>query len=185
MTRQRVWSDINARFTAVFFAIYFCILAYAAWVSQQITGTFTTTEHAKRMSLVFIFPTAAYALHVLLSSIKMLLDKKADRQIAALEGRLRKTVSAVKDSTHYEKTLQLLQKYDPDYVPPKPPGTTPFKTPGGRGLTKAPSNAGNRAASAAMSLATSTMQGAGSRVMPMLSQFWSQAASTLIGKSLY
>lgn len=29
------------------------------------------------------------------------------------------------DSTHYEKTLQLLKKYDPDFVPPAPPPMPP------------------------------------------------------------
>lgn len=78
------------------------------------------------------------------------------------------------DSTRYEKTHQLLEKYDPDYVPPSPRG-------GHRGglIATAGSGLRNRNVTAAqaqssggsMSPAAILQRGvgvAGSRVVPML-----------------
>lgn len=175
--RQRMWTHVNARFVAAFLALYFCILAYAAWVSQQPVGTYTTKEHAKRVSLVFIAPALAYTLHTLLAWLRMLMDKKADRQIAALENRLRKTVTTVKDSMHYDATLRLLRQYDPDYKPPEVVSTP------GKPRKGPPIGTSTRAANAAMGLAAQTVQGAGARMLPVVSQLWSHAANTLIGKA--
>lgn len=170
--RRRAWlGGLRTRFLAVFMSVYFCILAYAAWVVQQPAGTYSSSAHAKRIAPVFAAPALAYALHATVAYLFALLDRRTDKQIRALESKLRKTVSELKDSTRFQRTRALLEKYDPDFAPPpsaatKPDGAAPARAPA--------------AAQRAAGIATAAAAGAGSAVSSALGQLWSHAAQSLI-----
>ena len=57
----------------------------------------------------------------------MTLERRDAARIRSLNAKLRKMVGELKDSTHYDKTQQLLRKYDPDFQPPKPATPAPQK----------------------------------------------------------
>lgn len=171
--RRRVWGRVRSRFLAGFLALYACILAYAAWVAQQPSGRYTSIEHARRIAPVFLAPLLALAVHTVFAQLHAAMDRRADKQIAALQSRLRKTISELKDSTRFQRTQALLEKFDPDLQLARaaPPG-------GPEGAPNRNTTAANRAAVAAAGAAA----GAGAKVSSALGQLWSQAANTLMAE---
>jgi hypothetical protein len=159
-----------------FVATYVAILAYAAWTLQRPQGTYTAGEQARRVAPVFVAPAVAYALRALLQRLVSILNKAADRHIAALQERQHKALADLKDSTRYEKTLALLKKYDPNYAPPTAPASAAGQRRGGGGRPSALAAPVGRAAA----LAAQTAHGAGGLLFPLLSQAWARAADTLI-----
>jgi hypothetical protein len=172
--RRRVWAQIRSRLMAGFLSSYFCALAYAAWVVQQPAGTYAPAAHAKRIAPVFLGPALTFAVHALAAQVHALLDRRADKQIAALQTRLRKTVADLKDSTRFQRTQALLQKYDPDYAPPAPPPQAPG--PGRGGPAGLPATIAGMAASAAGGVVSAT----GARVSSAVGQLWDHMATSLI-----
>ncbi|EFN58202.1 hypothetical protein CHLNCDRAFT_142061 [Chlorella variabilis] len=179
--RHKAWAAIRARFLGGFAAAYAAVLAYAAYVNHQPPGTYRPAQQAARVAPAFLAPPLGWAAHRLLGWLQAALDARAARRVRQLDGKLRKQVSELKDSTRYQRTLALLQKYDPDYVPPKLERTPSAR--GGRQPlgARAPAGGGGagRAAGAAVNAAGSALQGAGS-LFPALAQLYSRAADTLI-----
>ncbi|GAB4814386.1 hypothetical protein N2152v2_001432 [Parachlorella kessleri] len=134
-----------------------------AKVLQQPQGKFTAAQHSARVAPVLLAPVAALVLHWLLQRMLGLLGLRDVRR----------------DSTHYERTLELLQKYDPDFVPPIPPAALLAGKRQGMGAAGAMVGAPQKNSSAA-GLASSTVQGAGSQLFPALGKLWDQAANKLI-----
>ncbi|CAL8460568.1 g97 [Coccomyxa elongata] len=92
----------------------------AAWVVQQPAGTYTPQQHSLRVAPLFLEPLLAYMLYYVMLSCLSLYHRRDRRKLETLNSKMRKMVAELKDSTHYEKTLKLLEKYDPDFVPPTP-----------------------------------------------------------------
>lgn len=166
---------MQARFLAAFATIYFIILSYAAWVMQQPSGTYTAAQHAKRISAVFIFPAIAFAVYSVFSQLGAWLDRRADAQIKRHEAKLRKSITELKDSTRFERTQEILRKYDPDAAPPPQP-PNPLLQGSGGSAKKLQATTSSRAAN----IAATAVTGAGVKLSSALGQLWSQAAQTLI-----
>ncbi|PRW56763.1 hypothetical protein C2E21_4548 [Chlorella sorokiniana] len=177
--RAKAWGAVRARFLGYWAASWAVLLAYAAYVNRQPHGTYSPAQQAARVAPAFLAPAAGWLVHRLLSWLQGALDRRSAGRVKVLEGKLRKQVAELKDSTRYERTLALLQKYDPDYAPPRPQGA-----PSGRQLGKlgAPGNSSvtSRAAGAAVNAAGTALQGAGAKMFPVLAQLYSHAAGTLI-----
>ncbi|KAL4443516.1 hypothetical protein ABPG75_011253 [Micractinium tetrahymenae] len=184
IVRAKAWAAIRARFWRGFAAAYAVILAWAAYVNRQPLGTYTHAQQAARVAPAFLAPLAAWLAHRLLGWLQRLLDRRGAARARQLEAKLRKQVTELKDSTRYDRTLALLQKYDPDYAPPKPQRVASARGPAAsQQQGAAAATAGGlpaRAAGAAVNVAGSALQGAGSRLFPLLGQLYSQAAGTLI-----
>jgi hypothetical protein len=105
----------------------------------------------------------------------------------------------MQDSTRFERTQKLLQKYDPDFAPPHRPARPAVQqsthSPRRAGSSPQPKQQQQRQSQAAvpmsplgavssraMSMAATTMHGAGSKMFPLLGQLWSHAANNLIGE---
>jgi hypothetical protein len=169
--RGRAWRAVRARFLAAFAALYCAVLAHAAWVAQRPAGTYTAAQHARRVAPVFAAPLLAYGVYAAAAALHAFLDRRAARQAAALKARLRKTLAELKDSTRFQRTAEILQRHDPDFVPPAPPGAprAGAKAPGGGG----PAEIGRRATGAALSVAA----GAGGAA----ARLFSHVADGLVG----
>jgi hypothetical protein len=178
--RGRAWRAVRARFLAAFAALYCVVLAHAAWVAQRPAGTYTAAQHARRVAPVFAAPLLAYGVFTAAAALHAFLDRRAARQAAALKVRLRKTLAELKDSTRFQRTAELLQRHDPDFVPPAPPGA-PRAGAGGAGPAGAKAaggggpaaEIGRRATGAALSVAAGA-SGAAARL-------FSHVADGLVG----
>lgn len=164
--RKRLFNAIKARFFAVFTSVYVGILGYTAWVVQSPPGTFTYKGHAQRVLPALISPFFAYGIYEVIKTLQNILDRYTDAQIRSHENKLRKSLSELKDSTRYQRTQQLLEKYDPDWLPPAAASgvqaTNESLTSRQKGQLK------------------TVVSGAGSRLSVALGHLWSQAAQTLI-----
>lgn len=172
--RDQVWTHIRARFFAGFMAVYLVILSYAAWVVQQPTGKFTSMGHAKRVAPAFIAPGLAYVLYTVGDKLRALMDRRADKQIGRLETKLRRMVGELKDSTRYQRTQALLQKYDPDQPPPSP-APQHGRLVGPNSPSKLMTPRGRAAAAAA-----TAVTGAGAALSSALGQVFGHLADKLI-----
>ena len=105
-------------------------------------------------------PPTAWLLYQLLSALLAWLDRYTARRLEALAGKQRKMLKELKESTHYDRTLQLLKTYDPEYQPPQPPRapTPPAPAPGNR----------------------SAAPQAGRGIVPAVTQLWTLAADKLV-----
>ncbi|KAL4447358.1 hypothetical protein ABPG77_007391 [Micractinium sp. CCAP 211/92] len=178
----RVGSDpYYASYERSFAVAYAAILAWAAYVNRQPPGTYTQAQQAARVAPTFLAPLIAWLAHRLLGWLQRLLDRRGAARAKQLEAKLRKQVTELKDSTRYDRTLALLQKYDPDYAPPKPQPARSARqgATAGQQQSASASTPGGLPARAA-GAAGSALQGAGSRLFPLLGQLYSQAAGTLI-----
>ena len=194
---------MRSRFAAGFMAIYMIILAYAAWVMQQPMGKYSSTGHAKRVAPAFIAPILAFGVYRVTDRLRSLFDQRADAQIKRLKEKLRKMVAELKDSTRYQRTQALIEKYDPEQQQKMMAtrsgaggaGLTPEErklqmqsgngsnpsgsTFNGRGLV--PSSSGRKLADRATSAAATAVSGAGAALSSALGQLVSSAAKNLIG----
>lgn len=171
-TRKRV-----GQFIVVWSAILFVFIAlFAAWVLRQPEGTYTAQQHAARVSPLLLEPLTAYVLHCSLQWLLKVRDKRLGRRLTTLQTKMKRMVHDLKDSTRYEKTQKLLEKYDPEYVPSSPSrgfsNSTHFgaaTTPGIRhrniSQVQAQGNAGMMSPLAGLQ---SRVGAAGSRVGPLL-----------------
>jgi hypothetical protein len=112
-TRAKAWGAVRARFLGYWAASWAVLLAYAAYVNRQPHGTYSPAQQAARVAPAFLAPAAGWLVHRLLSWLQGALDRRSAGRVKVLEGKLRKQVAELKDSTRYERTLALLQKYDP------------------------------------------------------------------------
>eukprot|EP00884_Botryococcus_braunii_P000842 jgi/Botrbrau1/10759/Bobra.180_2s0024.1 len=99
----------------------------AAWVQQQPDGTFTTREHSLLVLPLFIEPAVAYLVYEMCHHLIEWRDAGDVSRLNMLQGKLRKMVTTLKDSTRFAKTQKLLQEYDPDYIPLPPKLPTPAR----------------------------------------------------------
>jgi hypothetical protein len=179
------------------------ILAYAAWVMQQPLGKYSSIGHAKRVAPVFIAPIMAYAVFRVTDKLRSLFDRRADAQIKSLKQKLTKMLAELKDSTRYQRTQALIEKYDPEHEQKKmamavgaPRGKGNTMTPeqrmlgmkagdvsgnamNGRGKLTS-SSSGRKLADRATSAAAGAVTGAGAVLSSALGQLVSSAANTLI-----
>eukprot|EP00889_Picochlorum_renovo_P001663 jgi/Picre1/28693/NNA_004093.t1 len=157
--QKQVFYRIKARFLAIFASIYVCVLAYAAWVVQQPKGTFTNSQHI--------------SLYLLYSSVQPIAKcrKKSD-----------KIIHGLKDTMRFERTHELLCKYDPEYRNAFSGKKELASLYAGRdglgsgGNKKEPSSLSRKASA----VAASTVGGAGMRLSSALAQLWGAAADTLL-----
>lgn len=173
--RRQVYSAVRARFLLGFLTVYAAILAYAAWVIRQPTGTYTAASHAKRVAPVFYAPLVAYAVYTVSSTVHDALNRHADAQIRKQQDRMRKIVGDLKDSTRYKRTQMLLEQYDPDWTPPQP-DVQALQKPTKPNTRKSSSPDKNVTGGATAAVITE----AGSRLSATVGQFLSQFAQTLI-----
>ncbi|KAL3140137.1 hypothetical protein ABBQ38_004414 [Trebouxia sp. C0009 RCD-2024] len=115
-TRRRVGHFVTVWSTLVFVLI----TLFAAWVLRQPEGTYTAQEHALRVSPIVIEPIGAYCIHCVLQWLLKIRDKRLAGRLKSLETKMKRMVHDLKDSTRFDKTQKLLEKYDPEYVPSSP-----------------------------------------------------------------
>lgn len=109
------------QFVAVWSTVIFVFIAiFAAWVHRQPEGTYTAQEHAVRVSPILIEPICAYSLHCTIQWLLRIRDKRLGHRLNTLQTKMKRLVHDLKDSTRYDKTQKLLEKYDPEYVPSSP-----------------------------------------------------------------
>ncbi|KAH7616235.1 hypothetical protein Ndes2526B_g08336 [Nannochloris sp. 'desiccata'] len=193
--RDLVWNHIRSRFAAGFFAIYMIILAYAAWVMQQPSGKFSSIGHAKRVAPAFIAPIMAWSVYRVTDRLRSLFDRRADAQIKRLKEKLGKMVAELKDSTRYQRTQALIEKYDPEHQQkmmavgggggrgnPTSEQQRKLNMQAGNGSrVLASSSSGRKLADRATSAAAGAVTGAGVALSSALGQLVSSAAKNLIG----
>jgi hypothetical protein len=182
------------------------ILAYAAWVMQQPMGKYSSIGHAKRVAPAFIAPIMAWGVYRVTDGLRSLFDRRADAQIKRLKEKLSKMVAELKDSTRYQRTQALIEKYDPErqqkmmadrggiggrenFTPEQQRklnlqagnGTDAPRGAmnGSRGL--ASSSSGRKLADRATSAAAGAVTGAGIALSSALGQLVSSAAKNLVG----
>lgn len=115
-TRRRV-----GHFVTVWSVLVFVLVTLvAAWVLRQPEGTYTAQEHALRVSPIVIEPIGAYSIHCVLQWLLKLREGRVAGRLKSLETKMKRMVHDLKDSTRYDKTQKLLEKYDPEYVPSSP-----------------------------------------------------------------
>jgi hypothetical protein len=177
------------------------ILAYAAWVMQQPMGKYSSIGHAKRVAPAFIAPIMAYVVYRVTDRLRSLFDRRADAQITRLKEKLTKMVAELKDSTRYQRTQALIEKYDPEHqqkmmavggggggrrggggfnnaMTPEQQRKLSMQQLGGRGLF--PSSSGRKLADRATSVAAGAVTGAGAALSSALGQLVGSAAKNLI-----
>ena len=171
---------MRARFFAGFLVVYSVIIAYATYVMRQPPGTYSTSDHAKRILPLFVTPGVFVMVYLVSSKMHALLERRANRQIKSQETRLRKAITDLRTATHYQRIEELLRKWDPTFAPLEPIGNI---SPG-RDIV-APGSSGKRSRSAianrAASVAASAVTGAGVRVSSMLGSMLSDVADKIIG----
>ncbi|KAK9842949.1 hypothetical protein WJX74_004808 [Apatococcus lobatus] len=129
--RAQQQRTLKTRFLTFSVPMAVIAFAWAAWVRQQPVGTYTSQEHFVRMLPVFLVPASAYGLYVALSWVLRWVEIRDRARLTGLQAKLKKMLNELKDSTRYQKTFQLLQKFDPDFQPPTP--APAMLTPGPRG----------------------------------------------------
>lgn len=176
LRRQRLVSIIFWYCTAAWAAV----VAYAAWVMRQPPGTFSVRGHFLRVAPVFCWPLAVYSLCTSVDYLTGWSFRRRERRLQAAQLRMREMITTLKESTNYEKTLQLLRKYDPDFAAAEAKQRArlnqQLSSPVRRvrfseqdGTPPSPRHLGG--------LAGSALRGAGSRMMPALDYL----ASNLMG----
>lgn len=178
--RKQVFYRLKARFLAIFASIYVCVLAYAAWVVQQPKGTFTQSQHISRISPVFVCPALGYLLYQGLDVLSSFFIRRTDAAIAKCRKKSDKIIHGLKDTMRFERTHELLCKYDPEYrgtFGGKKELDSLYGGHDGRGDAKKEPSSLSRKATA---VAASTVGGAGMRLSTALAQLWGAAADTLL-----
>ncbi|KAK2080273.1 hypothetical protein QBZ16_000126 [Prototheca wickerhamii] len=113
-SRRVLASRIRTRFLGGVAALWAVLLAYAAHVARAPAGSYTAREHFRGVLPAVLCPPTAWLLYQLLSALLAWLDRHTARRLEALAGKQRKMLRELKESTHYDRTLQLLKTYDPD-----------------------------------------------------------------------
>lgn len=178
LRRQRLLSIIFWYCTAAWGGI----VAYAAWVIRQPPGTFSVRGHFLRVAPVFCWPLAVYTLCALGDYLTGWSFRRRERQLQASQRRMREVVTALKESTNYEKTLQLLRKYDPNFAASEAKGRARLakqKSSPIRCVRFSQQGDSPNTPQQLGGLAGSALRGAGSRMMPALDYL----ASNLMGDS--
>ena len=180
-SQQRLWYTLRTRFLAMFVSVYVCILAYAGWVIQQPQGTFTSAQHAMRISPVLVSPALAYIVYQAMALVFKILMKHTDKKIRACHAKTEKILNGLKDAMRYDRTHALLSKYDPEYKD----ALQDFKHGSVNGDDPRQMGAGMPAKMSlpkkVTAVAASTVGGAGMRLSGALAQLWSVTADTMIG----
>ncbi|DBA73731.1 TPA: hypothetical protein ACH3X2_009707 [Trebouxia sp. C0005] len=159
-------------------ALFVVIALFAAWVLRQPEGTYTPQEHALRVSPILIEPLSAYSLHCIIQGLLKIRDKRLTRRLVSLETKMKRMIHDLKDSTRYDKTQKLLEKYDPEYVPSSPsrgfsdsthfaPATTPGLR--HRHVSNMQAQSNNPGMMSPLAGLQRGVGAAGSRVVPLLS----------------
>jgi len=180
--QKQVFYRIKARFLAIFASIYVCVLAYAAWVVQQPKGTFTNSQHISRISPVFVCPALGYLMYQGIDALSSFFIRRTDAAIANCRKKSDKIIHGLKDTMRFERTHELLCKYDPEYRNAFSGKKELASLYAGRdglgsgGNKKEPSSLSRKASA----VAASTVGGAGMRLSSALAQLWGAAADTLL-----
>ncbi len=170
---------------------------------QQPVGRYTSIGHAKRVAPAFIAPIMAYGVYLVADKLRSLFDQRADAQIKRLKQKLTKMVADLKDSTRYQRTQALIEKYDPEHQEKMNTGRAPRGGGDGKGANMTPeqqrklamrpdgttmngrglvtSSSGRKLADRATSAAATAVTGAGAALSSALGQLVSSAAKNLIG----
>lgn len=93
---------------------------HAFWRAKHPAGTYDLVEYVFFLAPVFVIPFATYAGIWLIHAVTGWSDRWDGARLEKLQRKLKGLLSELKDSTRYDKTQQLLQKYDPSYRPPEP-----------------------------------------------------------------
>ncbi len=145
---------------------------------QQPAGTFSPAGHAKRVAPVFLTPAMAWAIFSAADWLRGLADRRADAQMKKLKDKLRKILADLKDSTRYQRTQALLQKYDPDLPPTPPPGA--IKANGPKNKKGSAAGRGKPGSGGATGVVGTAAASAGVALSSALGQMFSTAAEKLI-----
>ena len=171
---------MRTRFLFMCISVYVCVLAYAGWVMQQPQETWTSMEHAMRMSPVFVGPALAYVIYQFMSMFYGFMMRRTDARILKCQEKSQKILHWLKDTMRFDRTQALLSKYDPEYMLREKEDRMNQVD----DVRKA-GTVSNRKSSSSLSrrmtaVAASTVGGAGMRLSGALAQLWSVTADTLI-----
>ena len=150
--------------------IYGCILAYAAWVVRQPSGKFSAGEHAKRIMPVFVSPFVAYFGYNMMAYLAQWIIRYTDSQLIKCRKQNERILQGLKDAMRFERTHELLMKYDSEYR---------SKNEQQRNKDK-PQKMNSSNALKGVGVAASTVGDAGIRLSSALGHLWGKAAETLI-----
>lgn len=177
--RRQQWLEaFKSRALVVFLAIFVPAAAIAAQVHRQPPGTFTAREHFIRVSPVLLVPVAFGIFYFLAQYLCSWKDAAQSKKTQRLVDIKRKLIKELRDSTRYDKTHQLIKKYDPDATPasvlrPKPGGWDALVPPV-RGVANGTSL---NAATSAAGAAAGAMGGVSKALFPVIEKL----ASSMIG----
>lgn len=163
-------------------APWVAMVAYAAWVIRQPPETFGVRGQFLRVAPVYAWPAAVCTACALGGRLTDIICHFLQLQAKASQRSMRAMITDLKESTHYDKTLQLLRKYDPDFAAEEAKQRarmTKQQNSPARHIhfsSKSDSPSTPRQVGA---LAGSALRGAGSRVMPALDYI----ATNLMGDS--
>ncbi|GFH27983.1 uncharacterized protein HaLaN_26387 [Haematococcus lacustris] len=101
-------------------------------MNQQPSFTFLVWDKLRRAVASFLVPVLVLAVSRLISQVivpmwcwgfvqcQLLLDQRDQRELQRVTDTKKRMVKDLKDSTHFEKTMELLKKYDPEQQQPLP-----------------------------------------------------------------
>lgn len=166
-SQDRLWKRIQTRFWGIFVVIYGIVLAYAGYVVRQPVGSLTYAQHAVRVLPVFVLPVVGYLVFQCMALGARIMTSYTDRQILKKKKQQGKILDGLKDAMRFEKTHEILVKYDAEYR--------------GKMTRQGPMTTEKKSKSIAVgSTALATVGEAGIRLSSALGQLWGKAADTLI-----
>lgn len=134
LKRRKRWQEISGRSTFASAVWAVGVAAAWGWVGKQqlIVPYSRLWQLCVGLSLGVLFLLIALA--VVLKKVLSVLEQRDGVYLKRLQESRKRMLKELKDATHYEKTMALLKKYDPESQPPPPPPqrmtqTTP-RTPG-------------------------------------------------------
>lgn len=166
-SQDRLWKRVQTRFWSIFVVIYAIVLAYAGYIVRQPVGSLTYAQHAVRVLPVFALPLVGYLVFRCMALGARIITSYTDRQILKTKKKQEKILDGLKDAMRFEKTHEILVKYDAEYR--------------GKMTRQSPMVAEKKSKSIAVgSTALATVGEAGIRLSSALGQLWGKAADTLI-----
>jgi len=166
-SQDRLWKRIQTKFWSLFVVVYAIVLAYAGYVVRQPVGRLTYAQHVVRVLPVFLLPLVGYLAFRFMALGAKIIINYTDRQILKAKKQQGKILDGLKDSMRFEKTHDILIKYDAEYR--------------GKMTREIPRSAEKKPKSLPVgSTALATVGEAGIRLSSALGQLWGKAADTLI-----
>ncbi|KAL6759860.1 hypothetical protein V8C86DRAFT_2565909 [Haematococcus lacustris] len=118
--RKRNMAAQDRTFMAAAAITTIAALAHLTWMNQQPSFTFLVWDKLRRAVASFLVPVLVLAVSRLFSQCQLLLDQRDQRELQRVTDTKKRMVKDLKDSTHFEKTMELLKKYDPEQQQPLP-----------------------------------------------------------------